>query len=93
MGLLSIHKELLRSSRWLSDDVLDVEWLGGDVHVLPSLSIVPSELNLFSFFSQFRCHNESSMVSDIINVVSGVRRCPGDTTITRNVQIFSFLIS
>jgi len=92
MRLLTIHKEVLGSSSRLSDDVGNMEGVLGDVNTLPGFSIIPSELDLISFLFKSRRDNQSSMVSDIIDVVSCVRRCPRYSTVTRDVQVLSLRV-
>jgi len=89
VGLSSVDKELLRGSSRLGNDVRDAELFGSDVDALPSLSIIPSELNFLGVFLKFRRDNESTMISNIVDVVSYMRRFPGDSTITGNVEVLA----
>jgi len=74
VGLSSIHEEVLRSGGRLSDNVANVEGLGGDVDGLPGLSIVPSELNILCGLGKLGRHDQSAVVGDIVNIVTCVRR-------------------
>lgn len=83
----TVNKELLGSASGLSDDVLHMDGVVGDLDGFPGLSIIPSEFKRISRLIDFSSNDKSSMISDIVDVVSRVSRGERDTTISRYVEV------
>jgi len=86
VSIRSIHHELLRNAVWFNDDVLNDERSIGDGQFLPSLTLVPRELNERGWFILLGNHDDGTMVTDVINVDSVSDVLPVETTVTRQVQ-------
>jgi hypothetical protein len=86
----SIDNKLLRNTEWLNNDICNINGFIWDFLCWPSFTFVPWIKNFTSSLSSRRHYNESTMITNFINVRSFHHFNPSDTAISWEISIQLF---
>lgn len=78
----SVHHELLGYAVWLNNDVFDVKLLISNLDSLPGIALVPTDLDLISWYFFLGDDNKTTVVSNFVNIDSILCRLPGEASIS-----------
>ena len=77
-----VNHELLGDAVGLNDDILNDQLLVGNLELVPSVSLVPRNLNLVDGNLLFGNGNDSSMIADFVNIRTRLGPLPVKTTVS-----------
>ena len=86
LDISSIDEELLRCGLRLCNNVFDLHLIFRELVGVPGLAEIPREFDEASGFVHLGGDEESTMITDIVDVVSAVGGLESQTTVTGNVE-------